>query len=68
MAEYFVAGYNFESAMNNTAIHAKIRSGVLESISQKYVCKLADFCHAISAKHVTTQLANVTSNQSLERS
>jgi hypothetical protein len=44
MAEYFiVAGYNFESAISNIAIYAKIRSDVLESISQIMLCKLADF-------------------------
>jgi hypothetical protein len=33
MAEYFiVAGYSFKSAMNNTAIYAKIQSGMLRSI------------------------------------
>jgi hypothetical protein len=46
MAEYFiVAGYNFESTMNNTAIHAKIQSDMLQSISQIMLCKSADFRH-----------------------
>jgi hypothetical protein len=46
MEKYFItAGYNFESAMNNTAIYAKIQSDVLESISQIMLCKLADFRH-----------------------
>jgi hypothetical protein len=45
MAEYFiVAGYNFESAMNNTAIYA-IQSDMLQSINQIILCKSADFCH-----------------------
>jgi hypothetical protein len=46
MAEYFIiVGYNFESAMNNTAIHAKIQSDMLQSISKIMLCKSADFRH-----------------------
>jgi hypothetical protein len=46
MAEYFIiAGYKFESTMNNTAIHAKIQSDMLQSISQIMLSKSANFRH-----------------------
>jgi hypothetical protein len=46
MVEYFiVAGYKFESAVNNIAIHAKIQSDMLQSISQIMLSKSADFHH-----------------------